>query len=224
MGAVEIRSARRTLPGGVADVAGRCGRGLTDHGAMADEEGPEGRTIPDVIAPGLQVLFCGINPGRTSGATGRHFAHPGNRFWRALYEGGWTPRLLRPDEQRELLDLGLGITNLVARTTAKASELSGDELRAGGRRLRQLAARYRPSWIAIVGVTAYRTAFGERHAVLGEQEATCGAARLWVLPNPSGLNAHVTTAGLASEFARFRDVVQEPGRRAQPGRRRGIAT
>lgn len=173
----------------------------------AERQAAAGRKIPDVVAPDLAVLFCGINPSLASGATGWHFAHPGNRFWRALYAGGWTSRQLHPSEQRELLDVGLGLTNLVGRATAKASELSADELRAGGRRLRWLAARTRPHWIAVVGVTAYRSAFGVAGAAVGAQDATLGPARLWVLPNPSGLNAHVTPADLATEFARFREAV-----------------
>lgn len=173
----------------------------------ADLQSAAGKTIPDVVAPGLAVLFVGINPSLTSGATGWHFAHPGNRFWRALDESGLTPRLLRPAEQREMLDYGLGLTNLVPRATAKASEVDADELRAGARRLRRMVARLHPVWVAVVGVTAYRTAFGRPTAKIGPQDATLGSARVWVLPNPSGLNAHYTPAGLASEFARLREAV-----------------
>jgi double-stranded uracil-DNA glycosylase len=174
----------------------------------AELEGAAGRTIADVVAPDLRVLFCGINPSLTSGATGWHFAHPGNRFWRALYAGGWTSRQLHPSEQRELLAVRLGITNLVGRATARASEITTDELRAGGRRLRRLVGRTGPGWVAVVGVTAYRTAFGVPEASTGAQEATLGPARLWVLPNPSGLNAHVTPADLAVAFAEFREAVE----------------
>jgi TDG/mug DNA glycosylase family protein len=164
------------------------------------------RTIPDVLAPGLDILFCGINPSLTSGATGWHFAHPGNRFWRVLFESGLTPTLLSPDRQAELLSYGLGITNLVARATARADEVGADELRAGGRRLRRLVGRQRPAWVAVVGVTAYRTAFDEPATTIGPQPEPLGTARLWVLPNPSGLNAHYTPATLAAEFARLREA------------------
>ncbi|MFF4594942.1 G/U mismatch-specific DNA glycosylase [Amycolatopsis sp. NPDC001319] len=161
-------------------------------------------TIPDVIAPGLDVLFCGINPGLYSGALGLHFARPGNRFWPALHAGGFTPRLLDPSEQHELLDLGLGITNVVARTTARADELTGDELREGGKTLVEKVLAHKPRWLAVLGITAYRTAFGEKRAQVGPQERVIGETGVWVLPNPSGLNAHWTPAGLASEFAALR--------------------
>ncbi len=163
-----------------------------------------GLSIPDVVAPGLRVLFCGINPSLYSAATGHHFARPGNRFWPALHAAGFTPRLLRPDEQLELLTLGLGITNVVARATARADELTEAELLAGGQALAGLAARLQPRWLAVLGVTAYRTAFGQRHATVGPQEEKVGGARVWVLPNPSGLNAHWSAAGLAAEFAGLR--------------------
>ncbi|PRX47583.1 G/U mismatch-specific uracil-DNA glycosylase [Prauserella shujinwangii] len=163
-----------------------------------------GRGIQDVIAPGLRVLFCGINPGLHSGATGHHFAHPGNRFWPALYRSGFTPRRLTADEQEELLDYGLGITNLVNRTTARADELSTEELRAGGEDLVRKVLEYRPRWLAVVGITAYRAAFGRPKAAVGPQEEQVGATNVWLLPNPSGLNAHWTPATLAEEFARLR--------------------
>lgn len=166
-----------------------------------------GTTIDDVIAPGLDVLFCGINPGLYSGALGLHFARPGNRFWPALYRGGFTPRLLDPSEQDELPGWGLGITNVVARTTARADELSADEFREGGRILTAKVAKYRPRWLAVVGITAFRTAFALPKASVGPQEGDIGGARVWVLPNPSGLNAHWTPATLAEEFARLRTVV-----------------
>ncbi|WP_459179517.1 G/U mismatch-specific DNA glycosylase [Streptomyces sp.] len=162
------------------------------------------RTIPDVVASGLHVLFCGINPGLLSAATGHHFARPGNRFWPVLHASGFTPRLLRPAEQRELLSYGLGITNVAARATARADELSDEELRDGGRVLVETVRRYEPRWLAVVGVTAYRVAFGERKAVIGPQERTIGGTRIWVLPNPSGLNAHWTAAAMAEEYGRLR--------------------
>ena len=187
-----------------------------------------GGTIPDVIAPGLDILFCGINPSLTSGATGWHFAHPGNRFWRAVHDSGLTPRRLLPSEQNELLGFGLGVTNLVARATARADELAGEELRSGGRRLRELVEEYHPAWVAVVGVTAYREAFGERAARVGRQERTLGDAGLWVLPNPSGLNAHYTPAALAAEFRMLREAAGIPPRTggppAQAGMRRGRVT
>ncbi len=165
------------------------------------------KTIPDVAAPGLRVLFAGINPGLYSAATGYHFARPGNRFWPALYAAGFTDRVLRPEEQEELLTLGLGITNVVARATARADELTADEVRAGGRVLTAKVARLRPQWLAVVGITVYRTAFGRPGAAIGRQaEETLGGARVWVLPNPSGLNAHWNDAALAAEFARLREA------------------
>lgn len=162
------------------------------------------KTIPDVAAPGLRVLFAGINPGLYSAATGYHFARPGNRFWPALYASGFTGRVLRPDEQDDLLPLGLGITNVVARATARADELTVGEVRAGGRVLTAKVARLRPRWLAVVGITVYRTAFGRPGATIGRQEETPGGARLWVLPNPSGLNALWTTPKLIEAFRELR--------------------
>jgi double-stranded uracil-DNA glycosylase len=164
-------------------------------------------TIPDVIGLDLRVLFCGINPGLVSGATGHHFARPGNRFWPALHLSGFTPRQLHPSEQAELLTWGLGITNLVARTTARADELRRDEFVAGAAILRAKVAAVRPRWLAVVGVTAYRDAFADRRASIGPQDATLGATRIWVLPNPSGLNAHYTLPLLADEFRRLNDAL-----------------
>jgi TDG/mug DNA glycosylase family protein len=163
-------------------------------------------TIPDVVAPGLRVLFCGINPGLYSAATGYHFARPGNRFWPALHQSGFTPRQWRPDEQEQLLGLGLGITNIVDRATARADELTAQELCDGGAALLAKAARLRPRWLAVVGVTAYRAAFARPGAVLGPQELTAGDPRLWVLPNPSGLNAHATAPVLAEKFRELREA------------------
>jgi TDG/mug DNA glycosylase family protein len=161
-------------------------------------------TIPDVIGPGLRVLFCGINPGLYSAATGYHFARPGNRFWPALHRSGFTGRQFRPDEQDQLPGLGLGITNIVARATARADQLTAAELRDGAGLLRAKAAELRPGWLAIVGVTAYRTAFGHPQATIGRQDELLAGTRLWILPNPSGLNAHWTPQTLAEEFARLR--------------------
>ncbi|MEU0538263.1 G/U mismatch-specific DNA glycosylase [Nocardia sp. NPDC005978] len=174
----------------------------------ADLAAAQDKTIPDLIAPGLRVLFCGINPGLWSGATGQHFARPGNRFWPALHRSGFTPRLMRPDEQRELLELGLGITNVAPRTTAKADELTADELRAGGRALVERVERYQPRVLAVLGIGAYRTAFGRRKAAVGPQSERIGETALWVLPNPSGLNAHYTVDALAAEFRALRETVE----------------
>ncbi|WP_033289963.1 G/U mismatch-specific DNA glycosylase [Amycolatopsis jejuensis] len=174
----------------------------------AQQAAAHGTTIPDVLAPGLDVLFCGINPGLYSGALGLHFARPGNRFWPALHAGGFTERVMDPSEQEDLLDLGLGITNVVARTTARADELSAAELRAGGEILVRKVLEYRPRWLAVVGITAYRTAFDDRRAVVGRQSRVIGSSKVWVLPNPSGLNAHWTPATLGEEFALLRRAVQ----------------
>ncbi|MFB7917293.1 G/U mismatch-specific DNA glycosylase [Streptomyces sp. NPDC056061] len=167
------------------------------------------RIVPDVIAGGLRVLFCGINPSLTTGATGHHFAHPGNRFWPVLHQSGFTPRQLRPAEQAELLRHGLGITNVVARATARADELSAEEFREGGGALAAKAELWQPQWLAVVGITAYRTAFGRRTARIGPQDHTVGGARVWALPNPSGLNAHWTVRTMAEEFARLRSAVEQ---------------
>jgi len=165
------------------------------------------KTIRDVIAPGLHVLFCGINPGLYSGATGHHFARPGNRFWPTLHQAGFTPRLLVPAEERELLVLGYGITNLVARTTATADELEPEELLAGRKRLERKVKRYQPRVVAILGIGAYRTAFQEPKAVLGVQARSIANAAVWVLPNPSGLNAHYQLADLAEHFRALREAI-----------------
>ncbi len=156
------------------------------------------------MASDLAVLFCGINPGLWSGAVGQHFARPGNRFWPALHRSGFTPRQLRPDEQETLPSYRLGVTNLVPRTTARADELTRSELIAGSQRLSGLAAKFAPAWIAVLGVTAYRSAFGQRQASVGPQAELIGASRVWVLPNPSGLNAHYQIDALVWQFSRLR--------------------
>ena len=165
------------------------------------------RTIPDVLPgpedPPLRVLFCGINPGLLSAATGYHFARPGNRFWPVLHEAGFTPRLLRPDEQHLLPSFGLGITNMAPRATARAAELSGTELVAGGERLRALVRELRPDWLGVVGITAYRVAFAAPHAVVGRQPDGVDRTGVWALPNPSGLNAHWSRPAMVAEFARL---------------------
>lgn len=162
-----------------------------------------GKTIPDVVARGLRVLFCGINPGLYSGATGFHFARPGNRFWPALHLSGLTPRLLRPWQQEELLGLGLGITNLVERSTARAGELTRAELVAGARALERKVRRLRPGRVAVLGVGAYRAGWGDRAATVGPVDRTIGGSPAWVLPNPSGINAHYRLDDLAAAFARL---------------------
>ena len=161
-----------------------------------------------MLGPDLAVLFSGINPGLWSAATGLHFARPGNRFWPTLHRAGFTPRQLRPHEQGQLLDLGVGITNVAPRATARADELSREELLAGAEDLRGKVLRSRPRWLAVVGIGAYRTGFGRPRAAVGPQEERLGDTRIWVLPNPSGLNAHWPAGALGEEFARLR---QEAG-------------
>lgn len=163
------------------------------------------KTVRDVIAPDLRVLFCGINPGLYTAAVGHHFARPGNRFWPALYAGGFTSRILSPFEERELLKSGYGITNVVARATASADLLTKEEIVAGGERLRAKVLRYRPRILAVLGVGAYRTAFNQPKAVVGPQEDKIGNSLLWVLPNPSGLNANYQAAALARLFRDLRE-------------------
>jgi double-stranded uracil-DNA glycosylase len=187
----------------------------------ADLEAAAGRAIGDVLpAAGepLAVLLCGINPSLYSGATGHHFARPGNRFWPALHRSGWTDRLLAPHEQHLLPSYGIGITNLVDRATARADELTEEELRAGGARLAALARRVAPKYVAVAGVTAYRIAFGSRRTSIGPQPGTLGPARLWVLPNPSGLNASWTLEKIAAEFSRLRAAVVAGSGQSAPQR------
>jgi double-stranded uracil-DNA glycosylase len=162
------------------------------------------RRVPDVIADGLDVLFCGINPGLYSAATGHHFARPGNRFWPALYESGFTDELLTPFRERELLSRGLGITNLVSRATATADLLSLEEIAAGGRRLTTKLRRRRPRFVAVLGVVAYRVAFSRPTVEMGLQPDRIGLTQVWVLPNPSGLNAHYQLNDLAKLFGELR--------------------
>jgi TDG/mug DNA glycosylase family protein len=166
------------------------------------------KPLRDVVGPDLTVLFAGINPSIMSFERGHHFARPGNRFWRALHESGWTPRRMRPDEDGDLPALGIGITNVVDRPTRAAAELSGDELRAGARALAELAARIEPRVVAVVGLGAYRVGFDVKDAVVGLQEETIGGRPTWVLPNPSGLNAHYQPPDLAREFAKLRDYAR----------------
>jgi TDG/mug DNA glycosylase family protein len=176
---------------------------VTTLPTKAELEAARERTVPDVlpsVGDRFDVLFCGINPGLYTAATGWHFARPGNRFWPALHMSGFTPRLLAPSEQWELPSYGLGITNIVPRPTAQAAELTDEELRAGGERLRALVLQYRPAVLGVAGVTAYRAAFSRRRAAIGPQPETIGDTRIYVLPNPSGLNAHWTKPRIAAAF------------------------
>ena len=163
------------------------------------------KTVRDVIAPDLCILFCGINPGLYTAAVGHHFARPGNRFWPALYAAGFTERILSPFEERELLKSGYGITNVVPRATASADSLTKDEIVAGGERLRAKVMRFRPRILAVLGVGAYRTAFNQPRAAVGRQEGLMGNTVLWVLPNPSGLNANYQAPDLARLFRELRE-------------------
>jgi double-stranded uracil-DNA glycosylase len=165
-----------------------------------------GTSLPDVIRPGLRVLFCGINPGLYTAAVGRHFARPGNRFWPALHAAGFTNELLSPFDERELLPRGYGITNLVKRASATADELSREEYRAGYKQLTAKVRRYKPSVLAVLGLGAYRMAFERPKAVIGRQEEMIGETMIWVLPNPSGLNAHYQAEQLAQLFAELKTV------------------
>jgi TDG/mug DNA glycosylase family protein len=170
----------------------------------AELEAARGAGVPDLIGPGLSVLFCGINPSLYSAVVGHHFARPGNRFWPALHLGGFTPRRFDAWEGPALLALGYGVTNVVARATAAADELRPAELAQGGRTLAAKVRRYRPRFVAVLGVTAYRAAFGRPRAGLGRQPEPLAGAAVWVLPNPSGLNAHYQAADLGRLFAAFR--------------------
>ena len=165
-----------------------------------------GRRIPDVLKPDLDVVFCGINPGLYSAATGHHFARPGNRFWPALHAGGFTGRLLRPDEDHLLPDWGSGLTNLVGRATAGAAELKKAELIGGLADLEKKVRRFRPRWLAVLGIGAFRVAFQRPRASLGRQGERLGDADIWVLPNPSGLNAHHQPEHLAAAFRELRQA------------------
>jgi double-stranded uracil-DNA glycosylase len=169
--------------------------------------GAYGRTVPDVAGPRLHVLFSGINPGLYSGAVGHHFARPGNRFWKALHGAGFTPEVLSPFDEQRLLEVGVGVTNLVDRATANADEVTPDELREGGRRLERKVRRLRPRAVAFLGVTAYRVAFGRPRAVIGGQPERMGEARIWVLPNPSGRTAAYQLPALVEAFRDLRDAV-----------------
>jgi TDG/mug DNA glycosylase family protein len=162
------------------------------------------QAVPDVVGPGLRVLFCGINPGLRSAAEGRHFARPGNRFWKVLHLAGFTDRVLLPAEQWDLVPLGIGITNVVDRPTAAAAELTSAELRDGGAHLAEKVALLRPEALAVAGMQAYRTAFGHPRAEAGRQPEPIGGAAVWVLPNTSGLQARYQLDDLVAMFAEVR--------------------
>ncbi|MEK6333758.1 MAG: G/U mismatch-specific DNA glycosylase [Acidobacteriota bacterium] len=171
-------------------------------------EAAAGKTLPDVIGPDLRVLFCGINPGLYTAAVGHHFARPGNRFWPALHKSGFTTRLVSPFEESELLELGIGITNVVAHATATAAELTSQDFVKGGRRLTAKVRRYRPQIVAVLGVGAYRQAFMKTKAAIGEKEERIADARVWVLPNPSGLNANYQLPDLVRLFRELRAAAE----------------
>jgi len=167
----------------------------------------EGKTVRDVVAPGLRVLFCGINPGLYTAAVGHHFARPGNRFWPALYAAGFTDRLVSPFDERELLPDGYGITNVVMRATASADQLTANELQEGGKLLAAKVRRYKPTFLAVLGLGAYRAAWERPKAIIGRQEETIGETIVWVLPNPSGLNAYYQAKDLARMFRELKAAV-----------------
>jgi TDG/mug DNA glycosylase family protein len=167
------------------------------------------RTTEDLIDENLKVLFCGINPGIWSGATGYHFAKPGNRFWKTLHLSGFTDRLLHPTEEHELLENGYGITSFCKRTTARADELTTEEFVEGGKLLVKKIERYEPQFLAVLGIGAYRTAFGQPKAKLGLQPEKLGKTRIWLLPNPSGLNAHYQLKDLAKLFGELREAIEK---------------
>lgn len=168
-----------------------------------------GCTLHDTIAPHLRVLFCGINPGLYTAAIGHHFGRPGNRFWPAMHMGGFTPRQYSPFEEELLLDLGLGITNIVNYATCRADELTNEQLHEGAKILEKKIQRYKPAFAAVVGLGAYRVAFQEPKAKLGLRERTIGPTKLWVLPNPSGLNAHYSPKKFGEVFGDLKRAVDE---------------
>jgi TDG/mug DNA glycosylase family protein len=188
---------------------------MIERPGRAQLEAARGASVPDVLQPGLTIVFSGINPSLYSAAVGHHFARPGNRFWRALYGAGFTERLLSPFEDRLLLQRGLGCTNLVDSATARAEELGVEDLRAGARSLRERVDAYRPTWLAMLGVGAYRAAFDAPAARTGLQAERIGATRVWLLPNPSGLNAHYQLPQLVEEFRALREAAFPLQRRSK---------
>ncbi len=187
--------------------ASRGGHAAPTRRPTAEElQAAYGRVVPDLVRPGLAVLLCGINPSLTSGVLGYHFATPGNRLWPTLHASGWTPRRLMPWETDEVLAAGCGITNLVARATARADELTDDELRAGLPRLEALATLHAPRYVAFLGLSSYRVATGDRRAGVGPQDRTLGPSKVWLLPNPSGLNASWQLPRLAEAYGALRQA------------------
>ena len=187
-------------------------RGSSRRPTKAELLAAADKTVPDVIAPGLTVLFCGINPGLYTAAIGHHFGRPGNRFWPTLHAAGFTPRLFDPSEEQELLPLGYGITNVVARATAAADELTNAEILTGGKELTARVRRFRPRYLAVLGLGAYRIAFANPKATIGLQAEGIGETKVWVLPNPSGLNAFYQFR-LADLFRELRDAADQEGGR-----------
>jgi TDG/mug DNA glycosylase family protein len=185
---------------------------MTENAAVAAPEKP----LPDIVGPGLDVLFCGINPGLRSAEVGHNFARPGNRFWKALHGAGFTPRLLRPEEDVDLPRYGLGMTNLVSRPTAAASELTDEELRAGAAALEALVGMHEPGVVAMVGLGAYRTAFRRPKAGIGLQQETIAGVPVWLLPNPSGLNANHQLPELIALFSALRAWLDSRNRARGP--------
>ena len=162
-----------------------------------------GKHLPDVIGPGLKVLFCGINPGLYSAAIGHHFGRPGNRFWKVIHQAGFTPRLFTPYEDGLLLDLGFGLTNLVERATANSKELTKEELHKGVQVLERKVGKYHIQTVAFLGIQAYRVAFNKPGVSIGIQPKKLAEASVWVLPNPSGLNAHYQVADMVREYRKM---------------------
>lgn len=173
----------------------------TDKPTKAEIAAAYNQTLPDIIAPNLNIVFCGINPSLYSAAVSHHFARPGNRFWKTLHAAGFTDRVFSPSEDRTLPQLGYGLTNIVPRATARADELNPEELILGQQQLAAKMQQYQPKYLAILGISAYRTAFNQPKAKLGHQNVSIDHTRLWVLPNPSGLNAHYQLDGLARVYA-----------------------
>ena len=190
---------RPAAAGGASDRSGR-----TDRPDRAALEAARGGTVRDLVAPGLRVLLCGVNPSLWSAWAGLHFARPSNRLWAALAGSGLVPRRLHPAETGALLEAGVGVTNLVARATARADELDDDELREGLEGVRGLAERWRPGCVAVLGLTAYRVASGDRRAGVGARPERLGPSRVWLLPNPSGLNAAYQQPALDAAYADLR--------------------
>ncbi|MBE3203066.1 MULTISPECIES: G/U mismatch-specific DNA glycosylase [Parafrankia] len=186
-------------------------RELPDRPSRAEVLAAYGRTVPDLVGPETRVLLCGINPSLESGATGFHFGTPSNRLWPVLHLAGFTPRRLHPSETDELRACGIGITNLVHRATARADEIDDDEVRAGVATLTALVERVQPEWVAFLGLAAYRIGFGRRSAKVGRQAERLGPAGVWLLPNPSGLNAHYQLPDLVRVYGELRETVSGSG-------------